>query len=281
MDTYPYLAGSTYLHAFLPSWMHLGGSGATIERLRDPELRERLRVEMEDEGSDGFHEIPMDWSIVVISGARLAENRRYIGLSVGDAASLADARPIDFFCDLLAAEELGVSCVSHSGNEENVRMTMTHPAHTVGSDGILVGERPHPRSYGTFPRYFAVYVKELGILTWEHAVRKMTSLLGATARLPGSRAAPTRHGGRRHVHRSRDGSRHGDLRGPTSPPRGDPVRDRERRRRRRRRASHRSARGTGAEGLPDEVERVQPHQPVVVEVHAAETALAREVDLRA
>ena len=176
MDTYPYLAGSTYLHAFLPSWMHVGGSGATIERLRDPELRERLRVEMEDEGSDGFHEIPMDWSIVVISGARLAENRRYIGLSVGDAASLADARPIDFFCDLLAAEELGVSCVSHSGNEENVRMTMTHPAHTVGSDGILVGERPHPRSYGTFPRYFAVYVKELGILTWEHAVRKMTSL---------------------------------------------------------------------------------------------------------
>ncbi len=281
MDTYPYLAGSTYLHAFLPSWMHVGGSGATIERLRDPELRERLRVEMEDEGSDGFHEIPMDWSIVVISGARLAENRRYIGLSVGDAASLADARPIDFFCDLLAAEELGVSCVSHSGNEENVRMTMTHPAHTVGSDGILVGERPHPRSYGTFPRYFAVYVKELGILSVGAGGAQDDVAPGATARLPGSRAAPTGHGGRRHVHRSRDGSRHGDLRGPASPPRGDPVRDRERRCRRRRRASHRRARGTGAEGLPDEVERVQPHQPVVVEVHAAETALAREVDLRA
>ena len=139
---------------------------------------------MEDEGSDGFHEIPMDWSMVVISGARLAEHRRYIGLSLGDAASLADARPIDFFCDLLAAEELGVSCVSHSGNEENVRMTMTHAAHTVGSDGILVGERPHPRSYGTFPRYFAVYVKELGILTWEQAVRKMTSLPAQRLGLP-------------------------------------------------------------------------------------------------
>ena len=53
---------------------------------------------------------------------------------------------------------------------------MTHPAHTAGSDGILVGEQPHPRSYGTFPRYFAVYVRELGILSWEQAVRKMTSL---------------------------------------------------------------------------------------------------------
>jgi N-acyl-D-amino-acid deacylase len=55
-------------------------------------------------------------------------------------------------------------------------MTMAHWSHTVGSDGILVGDRPHPRSYGTFPRYFAVYVRELGILTWEEAVRKMTSL---------------------------------------------------------------------------------------------------------
>jgi N-acyl-D-amino-acid deacylase len=176
LDTYPYLAGATYLHAFLPSWMHVGGSAATIERLRDPALRERLRVEMEDEGSDGFHEIPMDWSIVVISSARLAENRQWIGQSIADAAAQAGVRPIDFLCDLLAGEELGVACVSHSGNEENVRTTMAHWSHTVGSDGILVGDRPHPRSYGTFPRYFAVYVRELGILSWEQAVRKMTSL---------------------------------------------------------------------------------------------------------
>jgi N-acyl-D-amino-acid deacylase len=176
LDTYPYLAGATYLHAFLPSWMHVGGSAATIDRLRDPALRERLRLEMEDVGSDGFHEIPIDWSIVVISSARLPDNRQWIGLSLADASAAAGKRPIDFLCDLLASEELAVACVSHSGNEENVRTTMAHWSHTVGSDGILVGDRPHPRSYGTFPRYFAVYVRELGILSWEQAVRKMTSL---------------------------------------------------------------------------------------------------------
>jgi N-acyl-D-amino-acid deacylase len=53
---------------------------------------------------------------------------------------------------------------------------MTYETHMVGSDGILVGETPHPRGWGTFPRYFAVYVRELGVLTWEQAVRKMTSL---------------------------------------------------------------------------------------------------------
>jgi N-acyl-D-amino-acid deacylase len=168
LDTYPYLAGATYLHAFLPSWMHVGGSAATVDRLRDPSLRERLRVEMEVEGSDGFHEIPIDWSTVVIS------NGAFVGRTVSEAAE--DKRTIDFLCDLLADEHLGVSCVVHFGNEENVRMTMAHWSHTAGSDGILVGDRPHPRSYGTFPRYFAVYVRELGILTWEQAVRKMTSL---------------------------------------------------------------------------------------------------------
>src|SRR3954462_14104419 len=63
---------------------------------------------------------------------------------------------------------------------------MQYHRHTVGSDGILVGAKPHPRAYGTFPRYFAVYVRELGILGWEQTVRKMTGLpaerLGLTDR---------------------------------------------------------------------------------------------------
>ena len=176
LDTYPYLAGSTYLHAYLPGWVASGGPEATIARLRDPELRERIRIEMEEQGSDGGHGVPIDWAAHVVSGARKPGNLRWVGKSVAAAAAEAGQRPIDFYCELCADEELGVSVVSHIGNEENVRMIMQHPAHTAGSDGILVGERPHPRSWGTFPRYLAVYVRELGILTWEQAIRKMTSL---------------------------------------------------------------------------------------------------------
>jgi len=66
--------------------------------------------------------------------------------------------------------------VHHIGNEENVRAIMAHPAHTGGSDGLLVGERPHPRAWGTFPRYLAHYVRELGVLRLEDAIRKFTSL---------------------------------------------------------------------------------------------------------
>jgi N-acyl-D-amino-acid deacylase len=176
MDTYPYLAGSTYLHAYLPGWSLAGGPEATIGRLRDPGLRELLKVEMEETGSDGAHGVPVDWSAHVVSGARRPEHGRWIGKSVADGAAEAGKRPIDFYCELIADEELGASVISHIGNEENVRLIMQHPAHTAGSDGILVGERPHPRGWGTFPRYLAVYVRELGILAWEQAIRKMTSL---------------------------------------------------------------------------------------------------------
>jgi N-acyl-D-amino-acid deacylase len=176
LDSYPYLAGATYLHAILPSWFQAGGHEATLARLADPDLRPRLQVELEQTGSDGFQGIPVDWSVIVISGTAHQRNTHLVGQSVGDAAASAGERPIDFLCKLLVDEELGTSCLEHIGNEENVREIMTHPAHMAGSDGILVGDRPHPRAWGTFPRYLGHYSRDLGILPIEQAIRKMTSL---------------------------------------------------------------------------------------------------------
>jgi N-acyl-D-amino-acid deacylase len=165
LDTYPYLAGATYLHALLPGWVHSGGPDATIARLRDPELRERLRFELEEQGSDGFHDVPVDWAAVIVDGE-----------SVADVAARQRARPIDVYCERCADSGLSASALVHIGNEDNVRAIMRHPAHTAGSDGILVGEHPHPRGWGTFARYLAVYVRELGVLSLEECVRHMTSL---------------------------------------------------------------------------------------------------------
>jgi N-acyl-D-amino-acid deacylase len=173
LDTYPYLAGSTYLHAFLPGWAMAGGAEATIARLRDPALRERLRRELEEVGTDGHHGVPMDWSLVVTGGS-----------SIADRAAAEGRRPIDVYCDLAADGGLARSATHHVGNEENVRAIMQHACHTGGSDGILVGDVPHPRGWGTFPRYLAVYVRELGLLGLEDAVRRFTSLPARILRLP-------------------------------------------------------------------------------------------------
>jgi dihydroorotase/N-acyl-D-amino-acid deacylase len=60
-----------------------------------------------------------------------------------------------------------------------VERILVSPFTMVASDGeipVFGRGRPHPRSYGTFPRVLGLYAREKGLLTLEEAVRKMTSL---------------------------------------------------------------------------------------------------------
>jgi N-acyl-D-amino-acid deacylase len=184
LDTYPYLAGNTYLHAYLPKWAHAGGSGALLARLRDPDQRARLRSELEEVGSDGFGNVPMDWDWIVVSSVSRPQHERYVGKSIAQAAAEEGKAPFDLYCDLLIADELGVSSLAFTGNEENVRAILQHPAHMAGSDGIVVGGRPHPRAWGTHARFLGHYVRELGLVRLEEMVRKMTSLPAQRLGLP-------------------------------------------------------------------------------------------------
>ena len=175
LDTYPYLAGSTYLHAFLPGWMHEGGPEATIARLESPDTHDRLRREMEVTGSDGFSGVPMGWEMIQISGIVGDHDPALVGMYLPDAAAKVGQTPYEFFVGLLVRTRLGVSCLVHIGNEENVQVILQHPVHMVGSDGILVGERPHPRGWGAHVRFLAHYVRDMGLLSWEEGIRRMTS----------------------------------------------------------------------------------------------------------
>jgi N-acyl-D-amino-acid deacylase len=174
LDSYPYLPGATTLAALLPSWAADGGLDALRARLRDPAARERIATDLEVTGSDGCHGVPVDWSAIQISGVRDPANARYVGATVAQAARGAGQPPTPFVLDLLLADDLGASCLMHVGNEENLRLIMRHPAHLVGSDGLLVGGRPHPRAWGTFARYLGRYVRAEGLLKLEDCVAKMT-----------------------------------------------------------------------------------------------------------
>jgi N-acyl-D-amino-acid deacylase len=83
-----------------------------------------------------------------------------------------------FICDLIIDERLAVTVVQYHAHrtEEDLRAMMQHPAHMVCTDAILLGSHPHPRGYGTYPRYLGHYVREEGVLTLEECIRKMTSL---------------------------------------------------------------------------------------------------------
>ena len=183
LDSYPYLPGATYLSALLPSWSTEGGQDATIRRLSDPDIRERIRADIEEHGSDGCHGVPVDWTTIEINGVRRDENAQLVGQTVASAATAAGRPPAELYFDVLVDERLGTSCLMHIGHEDNVQAIMRHPTHTGGSDGLLVGARPHPRAWGTFPRYLARYVRELGVLGLEECVAHLTGRAANRLRL--------------------------------------------------------------------------------------------------
>ncbi|NNH75301.1 D-aminoacylase [Nocardia uniformis] len=174
LDTYPYLPGSTTLSALLPSWAMSGGPDAALARIADPQQRLRISEDVNLNGSDGCHGVTVDWDTIQISGVGNSELDRYVGRTVTQIAVDRDLPPVAVFFDLLTRDQLATTILQHVGHEENVRAIMRHPRHMGGSDGLLVGERPHPRAWGTFPRYLGHYVRELGLFGLEECVNHLT-----------------------------------------------------------------------------------------------------------
>jgi N-acyl-D-amino-acid deacylase len=185
-DRYPYLAGSTVLMAVLPTWTLSQGTEALIRNLREPDFRKRIHAEYQ-KGLDVWHNrsISVGWDNIVVSAVASEHNKWMEGKTCAELAHATGKDPVDFVCDLLAEERLAVTMISHYGSPDVLRQVLSHPCATVGSDGIF-GGRPHPRLYGSFPRFLGRYVRDEKVLAMEEAVRKITGfpaeLLGLTQR---------------------------------------------------------------------------------------------------
>lgn len=184
LDSYPYRAGATYLHALLPSWVQAGTAQQVAARLTDPGIRRRVIETLEVEGSDGHHGMPVEWDTIVLSGVVDPGLQAWAGRSFAALAREQRLPPAELYLDVVVRDQLRSSCLVDVGDEDHVRQIMQHPVHTVGTDGILVGTRPHPRGWGTYPRLLGHYVRELGLLSLEAAVARMT---GRAARRLGLR----------------------------------------------------------------------------------------------
>lgn len=66
--------------------------------------------------------------------------------------------------------------VYHCMAAEDVERILAHPLTMIGSDGLPVDPRPHPRLWGAFPRVLGHYARDRALFPLETAVRKMTGL---------------------------------------------------------------------------------------------------------
>ncbi len=175
-DSYCYVPGSTYMAAFLPNWAWTEGPTGVLAHLGDPDASERIRHELEDIGTDGFHGALMDWAAIEVSSVGSQERRHCVGKRVTEIAAEMGVAPWEAARRLMSDERLNVNILTHVGHEDNVRVIMQLPFHMGGSDGIMTGARPHPRAWGTFARYLAHYTRDEGLFGWPEIVRKLAAL---------------------------------------------------------------------------------------------------------
>lgn len=170
-DVYPYTAYMTRLGMpLLPPW-------ALNENLLEPDTYGKVLAELKKSN--------IDWDLIYI--VRCSLDKSLQGCNILELAREKGIPPEEFALQLLIKDDR-IGIISFQMNEEDIKRVLKYPYSFIGSDGSAYmkrseEERTHPRSFGTFPRILGRYTRELGILSWEEAISKMTSLPAKKMRL--------------------------------------------------------------------------------------------------
>jgi dihydroorotase/N-acyl-D-amino-acid deacylase len=196
-NTYAYTAWFNTFSAFIPPWAHDGGDAKLIERLKDPATRARIRKDLTSAGKDSagedwdneWQEVPGPEAILIA----VVQNPELVplqGKRLSEVAALWHEDAIDALCDLLIKDSAFTEVAVFGMDEPDVVLALKQPWMSIDNDsqgtspeGLLGGEHPHPRAYGTFPRILRKYVREEHALTLPDAIRKFSALPAQRMRL--------------------------------------------------------------------------------------------------
>lgn len=179
-DRYPYTAASTDLDTILPSWVYDGGVDEELRRLRDTNASKRIKAEIGPKDENY-------WKGVCISSVTKSENKWMEGESVFDIALKLGRRPEDALFEILIDEKARVGAIFFSMSEDNLKKFLSLPYTMIGSDssvrsfsGLTYTGKPHPRAFGSFPRFIGKYIRSEVLMPLSEAIRKMTYLSAVT-----------------------------------------------------------------------------------------------------
>lgn len=173
-DVYPYDASWSPLTQYLPAWVAAGGVDAMRERLSSRVTFARAEQEL---AAGWYGGIPWFWDKVLVSSA--ADERSLVGRTLAELAAEAEQTPAAFTLEACARLGNRIQVVLFYRTEADVEAFLRHPCGVIGSDGIAMPvhqpeKKPHPRSFGCYPRMLERYVEDRALLPLADAVRKMT-----------------------------------------------------------------------------------------------------------
>ena len=181
-DRYPYTAASTDLDTILPSWTYEGGADEELKRLKSPKVQEKIKREI-------LYEHPQKryWGNIHISSLSSEKNRWMEGKSIASIARHENSEPVDILLKILLEEKLRVGAIFSFMNEVNLKRFLSLPYVMIGTDssarctcGPTLKGKPHPRGFGSFPRFLGRYVRNNGLMSLSEAIHKITMLPART-----------------------------------------------------------------------------------------------------
>jgi N-acyl-D-aspartate/D-glutamate deacylase len=180
-DAYPYAAASTMLHSLLPPWMAEGGIAALLARLTDRSALGRAADDVIG-GVPGWQNLgrAAGWDKVVVASSPAWPKAE--GRSIAQLATAGDSGPVDTIARLLIVCAGEVVVVIDAMSDTDVAELLAWPHILIGSDGIPVPGKPHPRLTGTFPRVLGRYRESMG--SFEDSVHRMTGRSAARFSIP-------------------------------------------------------------------------------------------------
>ncbi|MEY8353148.1 D-aminoacylase [Lachnospiraceae bacterium 54-53] len=184
-DTYPYSWGMTSLLALLPPWVSEGGIDRLVERLKSPQMREKVIYDIEN-GVPGWSDLIkniQDFSRIVIASSKVEANLWMEGKNLQEIAAQTGKDVYTLILDLIVEEKARTLIIAGMMDEDDVAEILSDPdtmigsdSMTCGEDGLLAAGKPHPRTFGTQARVLAEYCRERKLFPLETAVKKMTSM---------------------------------------------------------------------------------------------------------
>ncbi|TRX62654.1 D-aminoacylase [Fulvivirga sp. M361] len=173
-DMYTYPASSTGLHVQLPAWVREGGVEATIERLANVGLRERILSDIE------FQHSP---DKILLVGFKNPDLRVHAGKRLSEIAQKLGKSAEETMIDLIVEDDSRIQVVYFSMSDENIAKKIVRPwmsfcsdAGSMTADGIFLKQSTHPRAYGSFVRVLGKYSRDMKLFPLEEGIRRLTSL---------------------------------------------------------------------------------------------------------
>jgi N-acyl-D-amino-acid deacylase len=191
-NMYPYTAAATGLSVTMPPWVHQGGDQARARRLKNPEMRKRIRREMTtpSEKWENIYLAVGSSDNILLAGFRNKNLSMFIGKTLAQAAAMRGTSAEETIMDLILEDNSRVDALFFYMSEENIRKKIALPWMSFGSDaealapeGVFLESNPHPRAYGTFARILGKYVREEKIISLETAIHRLSALPAENLRL--------------------------------------------------------------------------------------------------